>query len=120
LERVKEKMRKLDAATIRWREEFRLCRGLLISALRTEKGWSQRELAERAGVSLPWLQAIESNQLRTRSRMVLEFDVITALGSEKFGIKDFYCRVEGMVQEKLGPPPWLKPDSARDHDGADD
>jgi DNA-binding XRE family transcriptional regulator len=117
---VMKKKRKFDAATNRWREEFRLCRGLLISALRTEKGWSQRELAERAGVSLPWLQAMETNQIRTHSRMVLEFDVITALGFETFGIKDFYRRVEDMVQEKLGPPPWLKPDSGKDHNGADD
>jgi transcriptional regulator with XRE-family HTH domain len=115
-----KKKRQFDAATNRWREEFRLCRGLLVSTLRAEKGWSQRELANRAGVSLAWLQAMETNQLKPRARMMLEFEVITALGFGTFEIKDFYRRVEDMVQEKLGPPPWLKPDSGKDHNGADD
>jgi hypothetical protein len=38
-----------------------------------------------------------------------EMQVISTLGFGTYEIKDFIGRVEDMVKETLGPPPWLKP-----------
>jgi len=102
-----KRRRNLDPATKRWWEEHRRCCGLLVSQLRTEKGWTQGELAKRAGVSLHWLQTLEANQLKRNYRMLHEIRVISALGFGTDEIKDFYGRVGDMVKETVGSPPWL-------------
>jgi len=98
-----------DVATKRWWEEYHRCRGVLVKQLRKEKGWTEAELARRARVSVQWLRALESNQLKPNHRMQHEMQVISELGFGTYEIKDFIGRVEDMVKETLGPPPWLKP-----------
>lgn len=83
-------------------EESRRSKAVLVARLRTEKGWTQAELAERAGVSLRWIKAIESNQLPRDYRMEHEIRVVTALGFGTYKIKDFYGLVDDMVNKNLG------------------
>ncbi len=73
---------------------------MLVAQLRTEKGWTQGELAKQARVSLRWLQTMEMNQLNPNHRMSHKFQVITALGFGTYEIKDFYGRVEGHGERK--------------------
>jgi transcriptional regulator with XRE-family HTH domain len=82
---------------------------VLVKQLRTEKGWTEAELAKRARVSIQWLRALEGNRLKSNHRMQHEMQVISALGFGTYEIKDFIGRVEDMVKETLGPPPWLNP-----------
>jgi transcriptional regulator with XRE-family HTH domain len=95
-----------EAATKHWFEEFRRCRGEVVSELRIQRGWTQGELAKRAGVSLQWLQALEANRLRLNSRMRHEIRILSALGFGTYEIKDFYGRVEDTVKRTIGPSPW--------------
>jgi DNA-binding XRE family transcriptional regulator len=83
-------------------EERRRCNALVVARLRTEKGWTQAELAERAGVSLRWIKAMESNQLPRDYRMEHEIRVVMALGFGTYEIKDFYGLVDDMVDKNLG------------------
>jgi len=101
-----------DRATVRWWQEHHRCLGVLVSQLRTEKGWTQEELASRAGVSVHWLRTLETNQLKSNYRMMHEIRVISALGFGTYELKDFYGRVGDMVRETVGPPPWVKPTQA--------
>jgi transcriptional regulator with XRE-family HTH domain len=106
-----------DRATERWWKEHRRCVGELASRLRREKGWTQAELSNRAGVSLHWLRTLETNQLKFNYRMMNEIRVISALGFGTYELKDFYGRVGDMVRERIGPPPWIKPTQATSSEG---
>lgn len=97
------KRERIISAELRRRiEERRRCNALVVARLRTEKGWTQAELAERAGVSLRWIKAMESNQLPRDYRMEHEIRVVMALGFGAYEIKDFYGLVDDMVNKNLG------------------
>lgn len=94
--------RTISPELLRRIEERRRCNALAVARLRTEKGWTQAELAERAGVSLRWLKALESNQLPHDYRMQHEIRVVMALGFGLYELKDFYGLVDDMVNKSLG------------------
>ena len=49
-----------DVATKRWWEEYHRCRGVLVEQLRTERGWTEAELAKRSRVAIGTIRRMES------------------------------------------------------------
>jgi transcriptional regulator with XRE-family HTH domain len=57
--------------------------GALIRGLRTDRGWTQAELARRAEVGRQWLVAVERGQ-RAGAELALVLRVLNVLGAELF------------------------------------
>ena len=89
------------AAFERYRQEHNRCLGVAVCELRTNKGFTLRELAKRAQVSVPWIQRLETNQLHTNYTIRRLDQVAHALGVELY---DIYKRAGAIA----GPPPWLE------------
>lgn len=96
-------MRKqLDAEALeRYRQEQKRCLGIAICQLRTERGLTPKQLAERAKISVRWLQRLEANRLHTNYSIGRIDRIAQALEVELY---DVYERAGKM----LGLPPWLE------------
>jgi len=93
-----------DAAALeRYRQEHDRCLGVVACELRTTKGLTQSEVAERAKVSLRWVQRLEDNQLDTNYSLGRLYQVACAMGVE------LYELYKG-ADEMAGPAPWLMPE----------
>lgn len=89
-----------EAASERYRQEHARCLSIVARAIREEKGLTKEQVANRANVSVRWIERLETNRLGNY-RVARLLGVIDALGVE---IRDFYKRIDSMA----GPPPWRK------------
>lgn len=88
-----------DAALERYSQEHSRCLGLVARELRTEKGWTQLEVAKRAKVSVRWVQRLEDDQLNTNYSIGRLYQIACAMGIELY---ELYKRADEMA----GPAPW--------------
>lgn len=99
---------------------------LQIKTLRQQRGWTQRQLAERAGMKQSRISAMERTEysawsLRTLRRLAQAFDLRLRVSFEAFGsLLDDYARLgrEDLERPSFGDDPAFKDDaSARAADG---
>ncbi len=93
-------MRKDDPEAFeRYRQEHKRCLGIVVREMRRENGLTPDQLAKRAGVSVQWLQMLETNQLHTNYSIGRLDRIVRALGVELY---DLYKRTDEMLGRRLG------------------
>jgi transcriptional regulator with XRE-family HTH domain len=97
------------AAFEHYRHEHNRCLGVAVCELRMDKGLTQSKVAKRAGVSVLWVQRLETNQLHINYTIRRLDRAARALDVELF---DLYKRAGEMV----GPPPWLETESGQNEE----
>ena len=90
----------------RYRQEHKRCLAIVVRQMRTENGLTPHELAQRAEISVEWLQRLETNQLHTNYSIGRLDRIVRAMGAELY---DLYKRTD----EMQGPPPWLDEEGAQ-------
>jgi transcriptional regulator with XRE-family HTH domain len=97
------------AAFERYVREHSRCLGAAVQELRTDKGLTHGEVANRAKVSVRWLRRLETNELDTNYSIGRLDQIARALGLEML---DLYKRADEMA----GAPPWLKGEGGQDEE----